>query len=409
MQTTACAYASRTQNIPIKVVHIISDLSIGGAEMMLYKLLRETDRSSFEPVVISLINRGPLRARIEALGIPVHTVNIKSAASSPAGFWRLVWLLRRIRPDLIVGWMYHSCLAAQLASFFLRRRTRVFWSIHFAIYSHTSTKRTTAAIIRACAPLSKLASRIIFVSHASRDQHTAIGYSVANSCVIPNGINTSEFIPSRKSRAAVRSELGVAKDALLIGMMGRYHPVKDHANFLQAAHLVSQRNPNVNFVLIGQGVDHQNKELCRLIRDLGLTRQTHLLGERDDMPRISASLDVFSLSSHCESFPNVIGEAMACEVPCAVTNVGDASFLVGGTGRVVESRNPRALANAWQELIELGTVGRSELGRAARSRIIEHFRLDSVVRRYEALYGIAVPEEHKDFALTRPALASVED
>ena len=114
----------------IKVLYIISDLSIGGAEMMLYKLLAETDRERFEPVVISLIDRGALRERIEALGIAVHTTRIKPAWPSLRGLWRLVRLMRRLKPELVVGWMYHSCLAAQVARIFLPERTPVVWSIH---------------------------------------------------------------------------------------------------------------------------------------------------------------------------------------------------------------------------------------------------------------------------------------
>jgi len=391
-----------------RLVHIISDLSIGGAEMMLYKLLSRTDLDRFEPVVISMIDRGPLRARIEALGIPVHTMRMKPGVPSPLGFWRLVRLMRRLKPDLVFGWMYHSCLAAQLARFCLPQRTKVFWSIHSAIDSFALEKKLTTAVIRACALLSKLADRVIFVSRASQTQHGPLGYSLGRSCVIPNGINTSEFVSSKESRGSVRAELGLPEHAVLIGMMGRYHPMKDYANFLQAAALISKQYPDTNFALIGQGIDDQNVELRRSIRELGLERRTRLLGERHDIPRIAAALDVFSLSSYSESFPNVIGEAMACEVSCAVTHVGDAPWIVGHAGRVVPPRDPRALADAWSEIIELGADGRITLGRAARSRVIEHFKLESVVAQYETLCSTVLARETSDeFKLTALALAGI--
>ena len=213
--------------------------------------------------------------------------------------------------------------------------------------SLASEKKLTAAVIKACALLSKRASQIIFVSRASQLQHQPLGYWIERSCVIPNGINVSDFVASTESRSSLRSELGLAADTLLIGTMGRYHPMKDHANFLQAAALLSKDYPQANFVIIGHSINDQNAELLGIIRDRGLMHQTHLLGERDDIPRIAAALDIFSLSSYSESCPNVIGEAMACEVSCAVTDVGDASLIVGDTGRVVPSRDPRALADAW--------------------------------------------------------------
>ncbi|MFN2509832.1 MAG: glycosyltransferase family 4 protein [Pyrinomonadaceae bacterium] len=391
-----------------KVIYIISDLSIGGAEMMLYKLLAQSDRARFEPVVISLIDRGALRERIEGLGMAVHTTGMTPGWPSLIGMWRLVRLLRCLKPDLVLGWMYHSCLAAQLASFFLPQRLPVLWSIHYSVSSLAFEKKLTAAVIRVCALLSKLAAHVIFVSRASQAQHKSLGYHLDNSCVIPNGIRVTEFVPSSESRSSVRAELGLAQDAVLIGLMGRYHPMKDHDNFLQAAALISERYPKTHFVLIGRGVDLENPILGRSIQELGLTRQTHLLGERNDMPRLAAALDVFSLSSACESFPNVIGEAMACEVSSVVTDVGDAAWILGEAGRVVPRRNPRALADAWKEMIDIGPEGRMALGRAARSRVIEHFTLESVVARYEALYETVLAKEApEDFGLTTPALASI--
>jgi glycosyltransferase involved in cell wall biosynthesis len=390
-------------------MHIINDLSIGGAEMMLYKLLTENDRERFAPIVISLIDRGALRERIEGLRIEVHTARMKPGSPSPLGFWRLVRLMRRFKPDLVVGWMYHSCLAAQLANFFLSRRSTVLWSIHSSISSLASEKKLTATVIRVCARLSKLADQVIFVSRASLMQHKPMGYRLDKSCVIPNGINVTDFVPSSESRVSVRSELGLAGDAFLIGLTGRYHPMKDHANFLQAAALVSKKYPETHFLMVGRGVDHENSVLRRSIQELGLTRQTHLLGERNDMPRLAAALDIFSLSSaYGESFPNVIGEAMACGVSSVVTEVGDAVWIVGDTGRVVPLRDPRALADAWEEMMDIGPSARMALGRAARSRVIEHFTLESVVARYDALYETVLAREApEDFTLTTAAPAGI--
>ncbi len=377
---------------------------------MLYKLLVETDRKRFEPIVISLMDRGSLRRRIEALGIAVHTTGMKPGLPSPLGFWRLVRLLRSLKPDLILSWMYHSCLAAQLGNFFLRRRVPVLWSIHYSITSLASEKKLTALVIRVCARLSKLPAQTIFVSKASQAHHESLAYCLDKSCVIPNGIDVSEFVPSVESRRSIRSELGLPDDVLLIGMMGRYHPMKDHENFLRAAALLSKQYPQVQFLLIGRGVDDGNAVLRNSIKQLGLEPCTHLLGERSDVPDLAAALDVFSLSSaYGESFPNVIGEAMACGTPCVVTNVGDAVWIVGEAGRVVSPRDPRALASAWAEMIALGAAGRRALGQAARSRVTELFRLDSVVARYEATYESVLARETQGFAAGSPPLQALPE
>jgi glycosyltransferase involved in cell wall biosynthesis len=376
----------RFANKRIKVMYVISDLSIGGAEMMLYKLLVETNRERFQPVVVSLVDHGALRERIEALGIPVHTTRMKPGRPTPAGLWRLVRLISSIQPDLILGQMYHSCLAAQVAGSLSGRRIPILWTIHSSISSPVTEKRLTAVVIKLCGLLSRLPAKIIFVSRVGREQHRSLGYYLENSCVIPNGIDEREFVPSARSRLSVRSELGLPEDAFLIGLIGRYHPMKDHDNFLKAAALISGTHPETHFLLIGRGVDHGTQSLCESIKELGLAGRVHLLGERQDIPRLSAALDVFTLcSSYGESCPNVIGEAMACGVPCVVTDIGDAAWLVGQTGRVVPPRNARALAEAWQEMIELDPQHRRALGVLARSRVVEHFPMHSVLARYEGL------------------------
>jgi glycosyltransferase involved in cell wall biosynthesis len=372
---------------PARILHIINDLAIGGAEIMLYRLLSEKGRQRFNPVVISLMDRGSLRQRIEELGIPVYTARMRRGLPTPASIWRLIRLVRQIKPDLIQGWLYHGSLAAQIGSLSLPGQIPALWSIHCSIYSLSFEKKLTAAVVRLCALLSKLASNIIFVSRTSQAQHEALGYSVAKSCVVPNGIDTALFAPSDEAKASVRSELGIPQNALLIGAIGRYHVMKDQANFLRAAGLIAQRYAEVHFLLAGRELDRENRALRELIRELQLENCVHLLGERTDIARLVAALDIFCLSScYGESFPIIVGEAMSCAVPCVVTDVGDSAWMVSDTGRCVPPRDTGALAAACEEFLEIGPAGRQALGAAARSRVTELFSLPSVVARYEELY-----------------------
>jgi glycosyltransferase involved in cell wall biosynthesis len=378
---------------PLRILHIINDLSIGGAEMMLYRLLSHKDRERFDPVVISLMDRGSLRERIEELGIPVYTAGMTPGLPTPAAIWRLLRLARRIKPDLIQGWLYHGSLAAQVAGFVLPKSVPVLWSIHCSIYSLSFEKKLTAAVVRLCALMSRLASNIIFVSRTSRMQHEALGYRTEPSCIVPNGIDTNLFAPNAKAHSSVRSELGLTPSVPLIGVINRYHSMKDYPNFLRAAQQIAKQHPEVHFLLAGRDVDTQNQELTDLIRTLELTEQTHLLGERTDIARLVAALDVFCLSSsHGESFPIIVGEAMASEVPCVVTDVGDAAWMVSEAENVVPPRDPEALAAACALMLDLGPQGRHVLGHAARMRVTDLFSLSSVVARYEALYESARQE-----------------
>lgn len=370
----------------IKTLHIINDLSIGGAEMMLYKLLSGMDKERFDAVVISLMDQGKLRERIESLGIPVHTVGMKPGMPAPTSVWRLLRLVRQLKPDLIQGWLSHSNLAALLAAASVLGRAPVLWKIPHAVYSLDHEKPVTALAIKLCARLSNLPTKILNNSRASAAQHEAAGYPSDKILVIPDGFDTRLFVPSPESRRRIRSELGIAEDSFLIGLTGRYHPMKDHSNFLHAARSLLKVYPDVRFVLSGKDINWKNKVLCQLIYELEIVERTHLLDERDDTPRLTAALDIASSSSYSEGFPNAIGEAMACGVPCVVTDVGDSAWMVGQSGRVVPPRNSAALADAYRDIIEIGPEGREALGRAARARVVDCFSLHSVVAQYETLY-----------------------
>jgi glycosyltransferase involved in cell wall biosynthesis len=163
--------------------------------------------------------------------------------------------------------------------------------------------------------------------------------------------------------------------------------MKDHASFFKAATILARNYQHVHFVLAGTCVDTSNVELTSLVEKSGVNGRTHLLGERADVVELTAGLDIASSSSsYGEGFSNAVGEAMACGVPCVVTNVGDSGWIVGESGKVVSPGDPKALATAWAALIESGREERLRLGAKARERIVREFSLDRVTHLYEKLY-----------------------
>lgn len=371
----------------MKVLYITTGLYTGGAEVMLYQLLTRINREKFSPVVLSLMNNGTIGELIQSLDIPVHTIDMEPGKPTFVAAWKLIRTVNQIKPDIIQGWMYQGNVAAQFANLFNFKKIPVIWCIHHSINSLKSEKILTQILIKLGIWISKLNDKVVFVSENSKKQHEALGYYPDNACVIPNGFDTSHFQPSQETKYKFRSELGLETNTFLIGLICRYHPMKDHANFLKAAALLSQKFPHARFILAGRDVDYSNQSLLQLIEDLGISNKVYLLGERRDTSNIFSALDVLSVSSaYGEAFPLVIGEAMSCDIPCVVTNVGDSGWIVGNTGRVVEPRNPEALADAWQDLIAIGLEARQALGKAARERIINYFSLEKIVSQYEKLY-----------------------
>jgi glycosyltransferase involved in cell wall biosynthesis len=214
--------------------------------------------------------------------------------------------------------------------------------------------------------------------------------------VIPNGFDLLVLRPDRSARDNLRKELAIPADAPLVGMLARFHPMKDHSTFVKAAALLRERLANAHFLLAGEGVDDTNAELIGQLASLGLVACTRLIGVRTDVTRVISSLDLFTLTSCSgEGFPNVLGEAMACEVPCVATRVGDSAYVLGDTGCIVSPRDPQALADAWALILESSNERIRAMGRAARARVEAMFSIGAVATQYIALYEDQVQSEHK--------------
>lgn len=366
---------------------IITGLSTGGAETMLFKLLQGLDRQRFMPEVISLTTLGEIGPRLQAMGIPVTAMGMRPWAPNARRFWALVQHMRRSAPDVVHTWMYHADLLGGLAARLAGVRALT-WGIHHSNLDPQHNKRATLLVIKACAWLSRWVPRgILTCSEQARRVHVTAGYCVDKMTLITNGYDLTSFVPDATAGSAVRSELGLASDTPLVGVVARDDPLKNHLGFVQAAAAVRVQLPHCHFVLAGQGIDPGNKALGQAISNAGLQSHMHLLGRRDDVPRIMAALDVLASPSHGEAFPNVLGEAMACEVPCVVTDVGDSADIVGDTGRVVAAGDMDDMARQLLAVLQMPADQRRALGARARARVQERYELGEVIRRYENFYS----------------------
>lgn len=375
-----------SRNRQISVLCLITALTGGGAEMMLYRLMSRLNRTKFNAQVVSMIGLGPVGEKIRALGIPVRSLEMSQGLPNPLAVLRLVRWLRCDKPDVIQTWMYHADLLGGLAAR-LAGGIPVSWGIRHSDLSLEGNRRLTLLTVKACAPISRwLPTKIVCCSEASRQVHSAVGYAAEKMIVIPNGIDPELFRPNPKARGTIRRTLGIADEAPVIGMVGRFHPQKDHYNFVQAAQYLSRSMPDVRFLLCGEDVTWENEELVKWINDAGIHERVFLLGKRDDIPELTAAFDIASLSSMGEGFPNVVVEAMACGVPCVVTDVGESARIVGDVGVSVPRRDPQALANAWLKVLTMDGDDRKRLGLSARERVIQHYSLTQIVSRYERLF-----------------------
>ena len=348
------------------------------------RLVGQLEAAESPEVVVSLSTIGPIGTHLQKNHVPVYAIGMRPGGLNAAALWRLIRLLRRLRPDILQTWLYHADIAGVIAGR-LAGVPRIVWNIRCAELDPLDHPRSLRTLLKVSAALSGSPAAVVCNSVAGRRAHERLGYHPRRWLVIPNGFDTEVFRPEPSARTTIRRELGLANEVPLVGLLARLHPMKDHATFLQAASRVARARQDVHFAIAGRGVD-TSPELPRLARDLSIRQQVSFLPERNDSPQFLAALDVAVSASYGEAFPNVIGEAMACGVPCVVTDVGDTRVLVGDTARVVRPRDPDALADGILELLTLDKTSRDEIGQRARRRIQSDFSLRRVANRYQELY-----------------------
>ena len=365
--------ANRPDSRP-KILHVITKLDVGGAELTLARLARAQQRNgALEPVIVSLAPGGRVEDDLRRGGLRVETLGMTPGWPGPIGLIRLVALIRALRPVVIQSWLYHANLAATIALLLTGRRRAVplYWGIQCSDRDLTH-RRLLRVVVRAGALLSGIPDAVVTNSDAVLRHHVMLGYRRDRLVVIPNGIDTEMFAPRPWLRDEVRRELGVDGNAFLVAHVARVDPEKDHERFLEAMASL----PDVRAILIGRGT-----------RELPLRENVLALGERDDIPRLLAACDALaSSSSRGEGSSNAIAEAMACGLPVVATVSGDARELVGDTGFLTPPGDAEAFADALRTLRRLPVEARARLGQSARGRIRAHRSMPRMVDRSAALY-----------------------
>jgi glycosyltransferase involved in cell wall biosynthesis len=374
----------------MKILHIITGLDVGGAETTLFRLASSMDPARFTSRVVSLIAPGVMGERLDKAGVPVDSLNMRRGVPSPGGLLRLVRTIRRWRPDVVQTWLYHADLAGLVAArlaFPFGGGPKVVWNIRCSYMALDEYRRLTGLTLRACAALSRFPDAVLTNSEEARRFHGELGYRPRRFEVIPNGFDTDLFRPDREARQAVRAELDIPPDAPVIGHVARFDPMKDHRTFIEGAGLAHAQVPDAVFLLAGRRVDYDNLDLARWLSQSGVDpANIRLLGERTDVARLMAAMDVHVSSSLGEALPNAVGEAMACNVPNVVTDVGDSGRLVGGTGLVVDPDDGFALAEAMVRLVREGEQGIEKDDASPRERIVNVYSLPKMVETFENLY-----------------------
>jgi glycosyltransferase involved in cell wall biosynthesis len=371
-----------------RILFLIRSLERGGAERQLIELLKGLDKTRFDVTLATFYSGGALRSETEV--IP----GIKVVSLAKGGRWdvgpflfRLIRLARASRPHIIHGYLDVPNLLAVLAGGVAG--AKIVWGMRASNMDLSHYDWLSRLAFRLQCMAGRLADLIIANSTAGKIHGEACGLPSDRLVVIPNGIDTERFQPSFEAGLPLRRKWGSPGEGALIGLVARLDPTKDHQNFLRAASLVAAEHPTARFVCVGDGPSEYQRELEALGATLALSERLKWVGPRDDMRAVYNALDVAVLASSSEGFPNVVGEAMACGVPCVVTDVGDAAWVVGESGVVVPPSEPEQLANGITRMLARPDE-RAALGASARERIIRHFSTDALITTTSQAFGALI-------------------
>ena len=375
---------------PLRLLFLTRSLTYGGSERQLVALAKGLWRQGVSVTVATFYPGGPLGRDIESTGVSIESLEKRARWDVLGFFWRLLRLVRRIQPTILHGYLATANILTVLLKP-LFPSAKIVWGLRASNmelerYGYVDQIQSWVEC-----KLSHFADLIVVNSHAGFDFAARKGFPQDKMVVIPNGIDTERFVPDRLLRDKLRTEWGVGPTEILIGLVARLDPMKDHPTFLRAAAFFARECPHVRFVCVGDGAASYREQLQALSRELGLAESLRWVGFRDDIAAVYNSLDLACSSSlFGEGFSNAIAEAMACGVPCVVTDVGDSAAIVGATGEVVPGGDPQALANGWRRLRARLRV-QPDLRAEARNRIAQHFGVASLVERTSAALHSVLP------------------
>lgn len=368
-----------------KILHIITSLGSGGTEGVLSRLVLY-DQEYADHVVVSLKNNGRYELLLKEKNIVVYSLNFKKNFVSIFEFIKLLLIVNREKPTLIQTWLYHADFIGALAAKFLRIKNLA-WNIRASKITIDISNPLLLKLLQVLARMSHfLPTKIASCSVIAKNEHIKIGYDENRLTIIPNGFDSHVFQFKSKARIELRVNWGLGPSDVLLGCIARWDPFKDHDNLFQALALLNHKK-SVHCVLMGDSIDPQNKSLMKLIAFYNLSNKIIFASNRLSVAEVMSALDLFILPSVSEGFPNVIGEAMLCEVPVISTDVGDAKLIIDDCGWIVPPSNPMLLSKAIESAISLiGSSMYKNLKIKSRNRIVENFSLARMSNEFQTFW-----------------------
>ena len=355
------------------MVHVITNFSgVGGAEMMLSRLIKQT-KNEYNHVIISLMDISDIYADTLALCVSHFKLNW-NGLNSISIVSKLRKLLQKLAPKTVQCWMYHANVMTSLSVLRLKNKPNVFWGIHHSLSSPKEESISTKVGLVLSKILASQPTGIIYCAHSSLEQHEVFGLNNTNAQVVANGVSLEKF--------QINS---VLHEPCVIGFAGRYHLAKGYSYLF--ATINQLKDQPIIFKIAGAGANLENPEIKKYFEQYQLDiNKVQLLDQISDMPAFYQSIDAFLMTSITEGFPNVLVEAMASGLPCISTDVGDAKYIVQDLGSIVPPRDVDALSTAILNYVQFPQTKKQQLKQETRQRVEQNFGIEYISQKYISMW-----------------------
>ncbi len=370
----------------VETVFITSSLALGGSEKTLFNLCKNLSNKKI--FIINLSTKQFFSEKLEKEGINLYNCKINKL-NFIIKFIKIIYLIFQLKPKVIQTWMYH----ADFLSIFLKLLfpfTKIFWGIR---NGSKELKTTTRLIIPILVIFSYIVpSKIISCSESSTKMHKNIGYKLSKLITINNGVDIEVFKNQLALRTLFRKQYAIEEASILISMVARWSPQKDHLTVLKAFNILANEiDTKCYLFMAGTNIDENNNKLLNEINNIKFQKNIYLLGEVENIERLYNSADVNILcAKRGEGFPNVLCEAMACGTPCISTKSGDALQIVGDLGFIIQENSVSQLVNAMrQSIYEMSN--QEDWNRKKNNSIIhikKQYSMQKMVDKYSKVWGI---------------------
>ena len=375
----------------MKITHIINSLKKGGAEGNLYRLCKfnkKKYKDKIDITIITLIDNGFYEDEIKKNGIKIFSLEINKKIKF-FDFTKKILKLRKFikkqNPDIIQSWMYHSNF---ITLFFPKIfYNKIFWNIRHSELNTKISKKMTILLSIICGLFSKtIPKKIIYCSEKSIEFHENVHfYSKNKTVLINNGFSDKTYYSSKYLRSNFRKKNKIKRSDIILGFAGRYAKQKNITSLLLAFSKIMKNYKNVYLYMVGKDINHQNKELTNYVFNLKIKNRVFFLNEQKNLLKFYNGIDMLVLSSHSESFPNVVAEAMLCSTPVLSSNAGCSKKIIKDYGFIMSNNNSQSIIHSLKKSINVFNNKKKRwrsLKKNSRLQIKKNFSIEKMANIY---------------------------